>query len=65
MIHIDICPSCEEAGDSKPKLLCDNCGFCIVEHCKEYCEIASLLRQTVRHEPKEHRLCFKGKNLII
>lgn len=55
MIHIDICPSCEEAGDDKPKLLCDNCGFCIEEHCDKYCEIASLLRHTVRHEQKAGR----------
>lgn len=50
MLHIDICPSCEEAGDSKPKLLCDNCGFCIEKHCEEYCGIASVLREFIKGE---------------
>jgi len=48
MLHIDICPSCEDLGDSKPKLLCDNCGFCIETHCDDYCETASLLRAVLK-----------------
>lgn len=64
MIHIDICPSCEELGDSKPKLLCDNCGFCIERHCDDYCETASLLRALLK-QGKSGKIEGKKRGLIM